>query len=68
MSRPNLWHDEWVNHATSVQPVSDETIVRIRFRTGTESKYEYAAKQINWRQRNQAHDVVAYRVEREAGE
>jgi hypothetical protein len=66
MSKPNLWHDPWIPHATSTQPVSDDTIVRIRWVSGEESKYGYPAFKLKWARRGWMHDITHYRIVKEA--
>jgi hypothetical protein len=56
----------WIDHIISRCPVSDDTKVRVRFRTGRVSKWTYDAKQLRWTQTGDDHDIRAYRTVGEA--
>lgn len=46
-------------------PRTGEAPLRVRFRNGEESKWTYAAKQLDWSDRGEPFDIVAVRREQE---
>lgn len=55
----------WKPHTTGIQPVSDDTPVFVRFRDGLETKATRSAGNLSWRQHDDDHCIVAYRLAEE---
>jgi len=50
-------------HPTNWRPPQADK-VRVRFRNGQVSKHTYSAKQLNWQDRGEPFDIIAWRVVR----
>lgn len=52
------WHT-WSGGACPVHP---DAVVRLQWRAGQESRFEYPAKNLVWRNRDQPFDIVGFKI------
>lgn len=55
-------NDGWIEHDSGEQPVDDNTLVEIKFRTGEICEHILTANKWHWNHERHGYDIIAYKV------